>query len=141
MEKFWLQEKIPETPLLTPDEKSCEEHFRQTVRWNPEGRFVWQLPVKPNVKLGNSKDQAYIRLQSVERKFRRRPELQEAYSDFMNDYIERGHMSLVVPESIQLKRKRFYSSPGGYSACEHNHKAQGHFWCFGQNFCGDFSQR
>lgn len=77
IERFWIQESIPESRHFTKEEKLCEEIFTKTTQRDENGRFVVSLPKRTNVTLGKSKQQALRRLEAVERKLKRNPELQE----------------------------------------------------------------
>ncbi|XP_071581723.1 uncharacterized protein [Temnothorax nylanderi] len=87
--------------LNTKEEKYCEEYFVNTVKREPDGRFIVRLPQRSDVILGDSKEQAYRRLLSLERRFSKDPELQKKYVKFMDDYLKQGHMSVLTDEEIQ----------------------------------------
>lgn len=53
--------------------------------------------------LGDSRQQATRRFHALERRFRRQPSLKEEYVQFMEDYEQRGHMSLVSPNILEEK--------------------------------------
>ncbi|XP_071574578.1 uncharacterized protein [Temnothorax nylanderi] len=101
IERFWKQEEFPEIPQYTEEEKYCEEYFVNTVKREPDGRFVVRLPQRSDVLLGDSKEQAYRRLLSLERRFSKDPAFQKEYVNFMDDYLKRGHMSVLADEEIQ----------------------------------------
>ena len=56
-----------------------------------------KLPVKEHLisKLGDSRAVALKRLISLERRFRRDPQLKLQYSQFINEYLSLGHMRLI----------------------------------------------
>ncbi|KYN00594.1 hypothetical protein ALC62_08632, partial [Cyphomyrmex costatus] len=89
-------EDIPKTNLLSTQESQCEETFQREYRRTDEGRFEVSLPFRadPNT-LRESKAIAFKRLCSMERKFRKDPELQARYIEFMNEYVRLGHMSIL----------------------------------------------
>ncbi|XP_011859671.1 PREDICTED: uncharacterized protein LOC105557115 [Vollenhovia emeryi] len=95
LERFWIQEEIQETRSLTEEEADCERQFCESVRRDNGGRFIVALPVRPSVVLGDSTTQATRRLYSLERRFKADPELKSAYVNFMEDYENQGHMSLI----------------------------------------------
>lgn len=94
MEKFWLLEEFPKKYNLTVEEQNCEDHFNETHTRDKDGRFVVHLPLKDNYKeLGDSYDIAKRRLNAMERKLSKHPELKRQYDAFMQEYIELGHSS------------------------------------------------
>ena len=53
LQRFWEIEEVPATKHLTEEERTCEEQFKSTIRRNPDGRFIVQLPFKKkNGELG-----------------------------------------------------------------------------------------
>ncbi|KAJ4425440.1 hypothetical protein ANN_28055 [Periplaneta americana] len=90
LQRFWELEDIPERTRTTEE---CEKHFVATTTRNQTGRFVVRLPQYPNhQQLGESFEEAYNRLQQMERCFQGQPLLQEEYCKFMTDYEQLGHM-------------------------------------------------
>ncbi|XP_024891601.1 uncharacterized protein LOC112467287 [Temnothorax curvispinosus] len=85
IEQFWKQEEFPEIPQYTEEEKYCKEYFANTVKREPDDRFVVRLPLRSEVILGGSKEQAYRRLLSLERRFSKNREFQKEYVKFMDD--------------------------------------------------------
>lgn len=97
VERFWkLEESTASPTALTIDEMNCEEHFRQTVQRDSTGRIIVKLPFvqQPSV-LGESKDIALSRFRSVERRLKANPELKQQYIEFMEEYIQLGHMEEI----------------------------------------------
>lgn len=95
LERFWKQEAIPEIKYQTKEEQLCEKLFADTTTRDSTGRFIVRLPTRPEVVLGESKEQAKRRLEGLERKFIRQPTLKQAYCEFMDTYEQLGHMSLI----------------------------------------------
>jgi hypothetical protein len=92
LQSFWEIEKLTSHPVSKED-KLCEAHFARHTSRSSDGRFLVQLPVRPEAKpLGNSREQAERRLIQLKRRFKKQPKLKHEYSRFMDDYIERGHM-------------------------------------------------
>lgn len=98
IERFWIQESIPEGASYTVEEETCEQYFAKTTTRDSTGRFQVRLPMKPEVILGDSKKLALRRLLSLERRFVRNPALKSEYVKFMDDYREQNHMSLVTKD-------------------------------------------
>lgn len=98
--QFWEIEEIP-PPHVTcsPDEKCCDEHFEQTFTREPSGRFTVRLPLKEPLTTaeGLSTRLATPMFKSLERKLAKNDELKKLYTDFMQEYEDLGHMSVVHP--------------------------------------------
>ncbi|XP_036144286.1 uncharacterized protein LOC118646100 [Monomorium pharaonis] len=69
-----------------------------TYRRQLDGRFIVQYPIKEHLleALGNSKEVALKRFQSLERKFERKSEFKREYAGFMREYLHLGHMKPVA---------------------------------------------
>jgi len=93
---FWRLEELGKVECHNREEKQCIEHFEKTVTKGLDGRFIVQLPFKENpIKIGSSKAIALKRFMSNENRLRVNPKLKEAYLQFINEYIELGHMEQV----------------------------------------------
>ena len=100
--RFWEIEDIPTSPerQLSAEEKACEDFFIQTTTRDTEGRYIVKLPFKPDAQpLGDSFSQAKRRLLSVERRLANHPQKQ-AYVDFMNGFIDAGHLERVPSDEL-----------------------------------------
>lgn len=93
--KLWKLEEPPRKPHLTYEERFYEDHFDSTHQRTPEGRFEVELPLKPNLPLGESRSFAVRNLLCIERNFAGNENLQSSYNDFMRKLIEMGHMEAV----------------------------------------------
>ncbi|XP_053968194.1 uncharacterized protein LOC128869650 [Anastrepha ludens] len=95
--KFWELEEIPAQvnfTRLTPEQAKCEEFFSKTQQVLPCGRLQVRLPFKTDRKLlGHSYETAARRFQALERRTLKDPVLRKMYLDFMQEYLELGHMS------------------------------------------------
>ncbi|XP_018357524.1 PREDICTED: uncharacterized protein LOC108757561 [Trachymyrmex cornetzi] len=100
VERFWQVEQISSKPMLTEEERECEENFKKTYHRNSQGRFVVQLPIKTDKlrALGSSYDVALKRFKSLELKLDRCPEMKKAYTKFIQEYADLNHMHPVVTE-------------------------------------------
>ncbi|XP_012234575.1 uncharacterized protein [Linepithema humile] len=104
IEKFWIIEEISNTKLLSKEEIDCERIFREEYQRTTDGRFQVSLFFRkdPSI-LGESESSAFKRLRSMERRFQRDIILQTRYAEFMKEYVELGHMSVVDnPGSMKL---------------------------------------
>jgi Protein of unknown function (DUF1759) len=103
VKRFWEIETCQPSPNLTVEEKQVEDHFLATHKRNEEGRYVVELPLKPTINdLGDSKSMAVRRFQALERRFEKDGDLQRQYAEFINEYLQLGHMS---PSKINLQQK------------------------------------
>lgn len=95
--KFWQIEYSERQNSRSPEERICEEHFRNTYRRNSEGCFIVSLPTKDDQlqKLSESRDVAIYRFKNLERKFGKNSRLKIEYTDFMQQYLELGHMKKI----------------------------------------------
>lgn len=105
IKRFWQIESIENAGNFTINEVLCEQHFRSNVTRNLEGRYIVKLPIKAQVidRLGCSKEIAMKRLFGLERKFMRDPSLKSQYVQFLNEYVELGHMQKISESSDDLE--------------------------------------
>nr|XP_031839043.1 uncharacterized protein LOC116429801 [Nomia melanderi] len=100
LERFWAIEEIPEKQFLSPEEAACEQHFKQYVSRDHTGRYTVRLPFNEKKGLlGDSKGLALKCFVNLENKLHKNPKLLEQYSQFLNEYIELGHMTEVKDDS------------------------------------------
>jgi Putative peptidase (DUF1758) len=86
LKRFWEIESCDNPRPMTVEEKLVEQHFTDTVRRQPDGRYVVTLPVKPNLtNLGDSRPMALRRLYALERRFARDPAIKESYTEFIDE--------------------------------------------------------
>lgn len=96
--KFWELEEISpgNISLLSEDEKQCENIFATTTKRNSDGRFIVKIPLKESPsKLGDSRHSALKRFYSLENKLQKNSNFKQMYVQFMQEYIDLGHMSKV----------------------------------------------
>ncbi|XP_076686123.1 uncharacterized protein LOC143378276 [Andrena cerasifolii] len=106
LEKFWEQEEVQITPTLSPGDQEAEDHFQATHRRTSEGRFVVRLPFKVTPELGPSRPAALRTLNSMQQRFRKNPEYERAYQDFLQEYEDLGHM--VAARAPPPEGRHFY---------------------------------
>jgi hypothetical protein len=110
MVKFWQIEEIDHKPILSREHERCEKQFLECHKRLANGKFQVPLMFKsesPNI--GLSFDQALKRFQSLERKLSRDLSLKGAYTEFINEYVDLGHMEVVPSKDIDvLNNKHFY---------------------------------
>lgn len=95
MLKFWEIENLPDVAMLSPEDIECENIFKKTVYRNTYGRYVVSLPFKTEQNFVGSREIALRRLYSLERKLAQNPPISEAYTNFMQNYLDSGHMEIV----------------------------------------------
>ncbi|XP_050301507.1 uncharacterized protein LOC126739751 [Anthonomus grandis grandis] len=96
LSKFWEVEEIEIKKIFSAEEQACEDNFVTNVYTNNDGRYVVSLPLKkPSEALGNSRDLAFKRFLSLERKLMTNDRLRKLYIDFLKIYEQLGHMSQV----------------------------------------------
>ncbi|XP_055590945.1 uncharacterized protein LOC129743026 [Uranotaenia lowii] len=107
--RFWICEELEPLQNYSPNESRCEEQFVRTVRRGSDGRYTVSLPKDEDVfpSIGDSRDIAYRRLQSLERRLAREPEMRQQYTQFLADYLKLGHMR-KIDETLDAGRVRCY---------------------------------
>jgi hypothetical protein len=99
--KFWQIEEFDHKTSLSADDEYCEKYFQASTRRDHSGRCIVKLPFKhdpPN--LGVSKNAAINRIRSMENKFKRDPQLQSDYNNFMNESLALGHLEQVPVSEV-----------------------------------------
>ncbi|XP_049871172.1 uncharacterized protein LOC126370378 [Pectinophora gossypiella] len=109
VKRLWELDSIPQSSHLSPDEQKCEDIFSNQHSRDTSGRYTVALPFKEgkeNLTFPGSRDIALRRFHALERKLNSNPVLKEQYSEFMNDYLQSGHMNVVSP--VDLTKGRYY---------------------------------
>ncbi|XP_055634049.1 uncharacterized protein LOC129774354 [Toxorhynchites rutilus septentrionalis] len=102
LEKFWQIEDIDAT-IPSANDEICEQFFRETTTRDVTGRYMVKYPKKRDMSklIGESYSHALRRMESLERRLDRTPELKIKYHDFITEFINMGHMRKVsVSEEI-----------------------------------------
>lgn len=104
VQHFWELDSIPKASLLTPDETLCEQKFISSYSRDSSGRYVVRMPFKDDSEpiFAGSREVALRRFHAIERRLSRDSDLKAQYVDFMSDYIETGHMTLVPVKEISM---------------------------------------
>lgn len=98
LEKFWQMEQVQKNKLRSKEEQFCEDHFMENTRRDESGRYVVRIPINPDApKLGESRHIALRRFLQMEQRFINSPELKRQYTQFMNEYLDLGHMREAPP--------------------------------------------
>ncbi|XP_044594831.1 uncharacterized protein LOC123272197 [Cotesia glomerata] len=94
--RFWIIEDVNPKGSRTLDHSLCETHYQLNTTRDTSGRYIVKLPFKvENVDFGNSKQQAYKRFLSLQRRLNLDQQLKIEYNKVMQEYIDLGHMVLV----------------------------------------------
>lgn len=103
--KFWEIEQIPDRSFQSPEDMECERLYQKTVRRDPTGRYTVSLPFKgQEPDLGDTYFQAYRRFLNLENRLQKNPSIYASYCDFMKDYMDSGHMSILRREETRPLR-------------------------------------
>jgi hypothetical protein len=108
VQRFWEIDNVPQSSRLTPEEQLCETSFTNDHYRDETGRYVVCLPFKDNEEpvFEGSREIALRRFHAIERRLSRDQNLKQQYVEFMTDYIESGHMTLVPAK--QMGQGKFY---------------------------------
>ena len=92
-----------ENPMqhFSEEDNKCEDLFHKTVKRDHSGRFIVNIPFKPNYQqLGESREIATKRFFALERRFRSDPELKGLYLEFLKEYIKLNHTTQVKSSNL-----------------------------------------
>lgn len=90
------------------EEEQARQHFAKTVKRDLGGRFVLRLPIKGEVEsIDTTINMARSRFLNIENKIQRDELLRVEYVNFMNEYIEMGHMEQIKNEIEVPKNVRY----------------------------------
>ncbi|GFW59516.1 integrase catalytic domain-containing protein [Trichonephila clavipes] len=93
LKKFWEIEGVHIEPKVDTEVSLCEDHFVRTHRRNCEGRYVVSMALNKDPScLGNSKDIAIRRLNSLWKRLSRDSSYLSLYAEFLKEYEELGHL-------------------------------------------------
>ena len=94
LRRFWKVEELPRQSILSPQERQCETHFRETHSRNSDGRYIVRLPFKspPPLDIGASRLQAERMLNTLTRRFKNNSVLAIEYRKFLAEYERLDHM-------------------------------------------------
>lgn len=97
LQAFWEIEEVASRRILTADEQLAEETFVRTVRRTEDGKFMVDLPFKPNAMatIGESREIAERRYRALQRRLERNPQLKQSYDAVFEEYLQLNHMQLV----------------------------------------------
>ncbi|GFT33541.1 integrase catalytic domain-containing protein [Trichonephila clavipes] len=100
LKKFWEIEGVHIEPKVDTEVSLCDDHFVRTHRRNYESRYVVSMALNKDPScLGNSKDIAIRRLNSLGKRLSRDSNYLSLYAEFLKEYEEFGHLERVVESS------------------------------------------
>lgn len=114
LQQFWEEQHTPEInkeDIVKPD--ICEAEFKNSVQLI-NNRFQVRLPLKVPIEelhLGDSFTLALQRLNNLTKRFNKNPELKEAYSEFIREYVDLGHAEIIDLASSTTPIDQFYFMP------------------------------
>ncbi|XP_065368823.1 uncharacterized protein LOC135961253 [Calliphora vicina] len=103
LQLFWKIENVPQISQQTED-------FYKAITTRAD-RYTVRIPFAQKPAIDDFYNGALKRLLAMEKKFKSNSGLKLAYSEFMSEYINLGHMEKVAPEQIFLSSKSVYYLP------------------------------
>lgn len=102
LRRFWeVEDQISTNKILSPEEEKCEEFYKATTKRRQDGRYEVRLPFKdkdPQCTSGDSRAIAEKRLQFLEKRLAKNPDLKQKYTEVINEYLQLGHLRPVKEE-------------------------------------------
>ncbi|GFX10707.1 integrase catalytic domain-containing protein [Trichonephila clavipes] len=101
MRRFWEIKNVEPETIKNKETIICEEHFQKNHTRDNTGRYIVSMSFKkdPNC-LGQSKDIALKKLNSLWNRLKREPNYLKLYRDFLKEYKELGHMQEVDEKGV-----------------------------------------
>jgi len=107
MERFWSTEEIT-NKILTKEEKACERYFELNTRRLETGCYEVRLPLSDSAdKLGDSYNTAKAKFLTLQQRLLKQ-QLKKDYSDFLEEYVQLGHMSPLCEADVRKESPNFY---------------------------------
>ncbi|GFU03752.1 integrase catalytic domain-containing protein [Trichonephila clavipes] len=93
IKKFWEIENVEIDSVKTRELDICEDHFKNTHSRDDQGRYTVAMPLKEDPScLGESRQTAIQRLNSLWKRLSRDKEYLSLYEKFLQEYEDLGHM-------------------------------------------------
>ncbi|XP_008179517.1 uncharacterized protein LOC103308231 [Acyrthosiphon pisum] len=109
LQLFLENEDVPTVEKSSQADLECERIYQSTTTRQSDGRYIVHLPFQQDPPLlGKSKDVALRRLEQLENRFKRFPELRDEYHNAMKDYLALGHMSQIKVPSADEPTGAYY---------------------------------
>lgn len=89
---------------MTAAEERAQWYYEETTKRDTQGRFIVRIPfIDGKIELGDSQALARNRFFQLERRLGRDSSLRAKYNEFMNEYLELGHMREATIEEQRAK--------------------------------------
>lgn len=110
IEKFYKVEDYKQSDrFLTHEEQYCEELFEKTHKRLDNGQFQVVIPYKNDVdNLTSNYGNALVKLNSMNTRMKKNPDLSQQVSKFMTEYEELGHMTRIDISQEDKNRQAYY---------------------------------
>ncbi|GFV86579.1 integrase catalytic domain-containing protein [Trichonephila clavipes] len=92
IKKFWEIENVEINSVKTSELDICEDHFKNTHSRDDQGRYTVAMPLKVPSCLGESRQTAIQRLNSLWKRLRRDKEYLSLYEKFLQEYEDLSYM-------------------------------------------------
>ncbi|GFY02312.1 DUF1758 domain-containing protein [Trichonephila clavipes] len=92
IKKFWEIENVEIDSVKISELDICEDHFKSTHSRDDQGRYTVAMPLKDPSCLGESRQTAIQRLNSLWKRLSRDKEYLSLYEKFLQEYEDLGHM-------------------------------------------------
>ncbi|XP_026467639.1 uncharacterized protein LOC113371215 [Ctenocephalides felis] len=108
MKTFFELEDVPD--MIVSENDYCEQFYTSTTVRNFDGRYVVALPFHDNVNVNFQKsyELAHKRYCILEQKFRKSFEFHKQYSEVIQDYLQRKHMSFLGHVNDSAANEGYY---------------------------------
>lgn len=95
--RFWELEQVEAREVPSPEDSLAEKNFVETLARSESGRFIVSLPFVDSVPVfGDTRQKTLKRFLSLEKRLISHPLLYQQYREFMQDYLDQGHMQLIT---------------------------------------------
>ncbi|XP_033218124.1 uncharacterized protein LOC117173593 [Belonocnema kinseyi] len=89
----------PTASMLSVEEEACESDYVKNTQRDELGRYTVHLPFNQNkTKIGESRQIAFNRFHSLDRKFEKDPILRDQYFECIQSFLNENHMTLLKNE-------------------------------------------
>lgn len=104
--KFWETEDLAVEEDLS-ERDYCEKYYSETTERKPDGKYIVKMPMLPDFeeKMGKTKTHAISQFFQLEKKMKNNSQFQSQYTNFINEYIDMGHMTpatTTTPDQPQV---------------------------------------
>ena len=89
-------EEVSKKPIVSEEDRYCEEYYRRMTKRGSDGRYVVSLPFKDEAphgsSLGNSRPSAFAQFLRKETRLLKMAETKAKYDKVLSEYIQLDHM-------------------------------------------------